>query len=143
MVNKLKMCAGCEQMKYIWKSHGKEKYCKECWYKIEKPKPIAAISKKMQKTVGEYSGLRTAFLIIHPFCKAKLQGCTGEATDVHHMSGRGEDHLKIATWMAVCRSCHTWIELNPIEAKELGFSKSRLNIKNEEISNNNADNSIV
>jgi hypothetical protein len=123
---KLKLCAGCNQMKHIWKSQGKDKYCKECWYSIEKPKSIAPISKKMKETVDQYSKLRTAYLVVNPSCKARLQGCTGQATDVHHKAGRGENHLKIATWLAVCRTCHTWIELHPKEAKELGLSETRL-----------------
>jgi hypothetical protein len=119
---KLKQCAGCNQMKHIWKSHGKEKYCKECWYSIEKPKSIAPVSKKMRETVDQYSKLRTAYLVVNPNCKANLVGCTGTATEVHHKAGRGENHLRIP----VCRSCHTWIELHPKEAKELGLSETRL-----------------
>ena len=71
--------------------------------------------------------LRDAFLFIKPNCEAKLMGCTGKSSDIHHMRGRGEYMLKIGTWLSVCRSCHTYIELHPVEAKELGFSKSRLN----------------
>ena len=41
-------------------------------------------------------------------------------------AGRGENHLRIATWLPVCRTCHTWIELHPIEAKELNLSETRL-----------------
>lgn len=123
---KLKQCAGCNQMKHIWKSHGKDKYCKECWYSIEKPKSIAPISKKMKETVDQYTKIRTAYLVVNPSCKARLQGCTGAATDVHHKAGRGENHLRIATWLPVCRSCHSWIELHPTEAKELGLSENRL-----------------
>jgi AMMECR1 domain-containing protein len=125
---KLKKCAGCEQMKYIWKSHGKEKYCKECWYSIDKPKSIRPVSKKRQGEMDEYSKKRLAFLALHNNCQAKLVGCTGKATDVHHKAGRvSENYLNIQTWLAVCRQCHTWIETNPLEAKELGFSESRLN----------------
>ena len=124
---KLKKCNGCNDLKHIWKSHGKEKYCKECWYKMEPPKKISPISKKMRETMDEYSKRRAAFLIVHSKCEAKLVGCTGGATDVHHKAGRGENHLKISTWLAVCRSCHTWIETNPAEAKELGLSETRLN----------------
>lgn len=124
---KLKMCAGCNQPKHIWKSHGKEKYCKECWYSIEKPKSISPVSKRRRGEMDEYSKLREAFLVVKPFCEAKLSNCTGKATDVHHKSGRvGENYLKIATWLAVCRPCHTWIEENPEEAKQLGLSDSRL-----------------
>ena len=123
---KLKPCAGCKELKQIWKSHGKEKYCKDCWYKLEQPKKISPISNKMRVTLDEYGKKRAAFLIVHPNCQAKLVECTGQATDVHHKAGRGENHLKISTWLAVCRSCHNWIELNPTEAKELGFSENRL-----------------
>lgn len=126
---KLKKCAGCEQMKHIWKSHGKEKYCRECWYTIEKPKSISPVSKKRQVEMDEYSKKRKAFLALKPQCEAYLVGtCTRTSTDVHHKAGRvGDNYLKISTWLAVCRNCHTWIENNPEEAKELGFSESRLN----------------
>lgn len=124
---KLKKCAGCDELKHIWKSHGKDKYCKECWYDKEKPKRISPISKKMRETVDIYSKRRTAFLVIHPYCEANLPSCTKKATDVHHKAGRGENHLNISTWLAVCRTCHRWIEENPDAAKELGFSESRLN----------------
>lgn len=124
---KLKNCNGCNKLKHIWKSHGKEKYCKECWYNLEPPKKISPISKKMRETMDEYSKKRAAFLVVYSKCQAKLVGCTGNATDVHHKAGRGENHLNISTWMAVCRSCHSWIELNPTEAKELGYSENRLN----------------
>ena len=123
---KLKQCAGCNQMKHIWKANGKDKYCKECWYGIEKPKSIPSISKKMKETVDQYTKIRTAYLVVNPSCKARLVGCTSVATDVHHKAGRGENHLRIATWLPVCRTCHTWIELHPKEAKELGLSETRL-----------------
>lgn len=125
---KLKKCAGCEQLKHIWKSHGKEKYCKECWYSIEKPKSISPVSKKKRVEIDKYSQLREAFLLAKPKCEAKLVGCTGISTDVHHKAGRvGENYLKVGTWLSVCRSCHRWIEDNPEEAKELNLSQSRLN----------------
>lgn len=76
--------------------------------------------------MDEYSKRRTAFLVIHNQCQAKLVGCTGKATDVHHKAGRGDNHLKISTWLAVCRTCHRWIEENPDAAKELGYSETRL-----------------
>lgn len=124
---KLKMCAGCNQLKHIWKSHKKEKFCKECWYKQEPPKKAAPISKRMQEANESYAKLRDAFMYINPNCQAKLVGCTGKATDVHHKAGRNDNYLRVGTWLAVCRTCHQWIEENPLEAKELGLSQSRLN----------------
>lgn len=125
---KLKKCAGCDQMKHIWKSHGKEKYCKECWYTIDKPKSISPVSKKRQVELDHYSKLRMVFLIAKPLCEAKLVGtCTGTSTDVHHKSGRiGDNYLNMSTWLSVCRNCHQWIEEHPEDAKKLGFSESRL-----------------
>jgi hypothetical protein len=124
---KLKKCAGCNELKHIWKSHGKEKFCKECWYNIEKPKSISPVSAKRRVEMDEYSKKRTAFLIVKPQCEAKLVDCTIKSTDVHHKTGRvGDNYLKISSWLAVCRNCHSWIENNPIEAKELGYSESRL-----------------
>ena len=131
---KLKTCAGCNEPKHIWKSDGKDKYCKECWYKHQPPKCMPKqtkkpnpISVKMKQTVDEYSKLRNLFMVANPSCKAGLVGCTAIATDIHHKAGRGENHLKISTWLPVCRSCHRWIEENPNEAKELGYSENRLN----------------
>ena len=128
---KLKKCAGCEQMKHIWKSHGKEKYCKDCWYQLERPKKAAPVSTKMKKTLDEYSKKRIAFLALNQTCQAKLVGCTGNATDVHHKAGRGENHLKMSTWLAVCRSCHSWITEHSKEAIEMGLSESRLLTQNQ------------
>lgn len=128
--SKLKICAGCEQPKHIWKSHGKEKYCQQCWYTMEKPKSISPVSKKRQVNMDEYSKKRIAFLALHNQCQAKLSNCTGTSTDVHHKNGRiGDNYLNISTWMALCRTCHSWIELNSEDAKTLGFSESRLNKK--------------
>lgn len=125
---KLKKCAGCNELKHIWKSHGKEKYCQPCWYSIDKPKSISPVSIKRRVEMDTYGKLREAFLVVKPHCEAKLQDCTGHSTDVHHKAGRvGDNYLKIGTWLSVCRSCHGWIETNPLEAKELGFSESRLN----------------
>jgi AMMECR1 domain-containing protein len=124
---KLKKCAGCSQLKHIWKSHKKDKYCKECWYTIEKPKSISPVSEKRRVEMDEYSKKRLAFLSLHQHCQAHLVGCTGTSTDVHHKAGRvGDNYLNMNTWLAVCRDCHTYIETHPEEAKELGLSESRL-----------------
>ena len=123
---KLKICAGCNKHKYIWKSHGKDKYCKECWYNVEKPKSIPPVSKKRRVEMDAYSKLREAFLVVKPFREAKLSNCTGKATDIHHLySGKDRDkyYLQIHTWKAVCRNCHTYIHdhLSTENAIEMGL----------------------
>jgi hypothetical protein len=114
-------------MKVIWKAHGKEKYCKDCWYSIERPKALAKptskpnpVSKKMSKTMSEYERKRVAFFALHPFCQARLAGCTIGATDIHHLySGkdRSKYYLVMNTWKAVCRNCHDYIH-NKLSEKD-------------------------
>ena len=79
-------------------------------------------SKKMQKLDAKYSKLRRDY----PLCQAALPKCTHKSTDVHHKKGRGIYHNNVSTWLSVCRTCHNWIELNPTEAEELGFSLKRI-----------------
>lgn len=129
---KLKKCAGCGELKHIWKSHGRDKYCQTCWYSIEKPKSVAPVSKKRQVAMDEYGKKRHLFLIANPTCKAKLVGCSGPSTEVHHKAGRiGDNYLNLNNWLAVCRSCHSWITDHSKEAIEMGLSDSRL-LKNQE-----------
>jgi len=132
MIPKLKQCAACGEDKVIWKNHEGEKYCKDCWYKQapakfpNQKKLINSKSPKRDVLDKLYSVIRQKFLTEHPYCQAKLGGCNTNSTDVHHMSGRGLHYLNKATWLSVCRQCHQWIELNPQQAKKMGFSTSRL-----------------
>jgi len=138
MQSKAKPCSQCGKLKLIWKNVGGEKLCKNCWScrsgnKGIKPttKRISPRSPKRVKLDGEYSKLRVAFLYSNSICQANLPGCGVHATDVHHSKGRGKYYLDVNTWKALCRSCHSWLELHPIEAKALGFSNNRL-VNNEE-----------
>jgi hypothetical protein len=137
-LHKLKTCHGCGEERKIWKSDGRMKYCQECWKKIkaERTGPtlpterqrIKPVSDKQSKLNAGYAKLRKVFFSDpkNLSCKAQLHGCTYDATDVHHKKGRGIYLIDISTWLAVCRSCHHWIEENPEEAKNLGLSESRL-----------------
>lgn len=138
MKTKAKPCSKCGKLKIIWKNEGGEKFCKNCWScrsgnKGIKPttKPISPRSSKRIKLDTEYSKLRIAFLYANPMCAAHLPGCGTSSTDVHHSKGRGKYHLATNTWVALCRSCHSWLETHPTEAKALGFSQNRL-VNNEE-----------
>ena len=139
---KLKLCAGCNQPKYIWKNVGGKKFCKDCCGKLEtgvaqKPKPTAkripTFSSKMQKKKAVYSVRRNKFLDDFPMCHAKVNvKCAQYSSEVHHKAGRVEELLlDTTTWLPVCNSCHRWIELHPVEAKELGLSINRLTLKND------------
>lgn len=131
---KLKLCSGCDEEKVIWKNYEGEKYCQYCWNRIKfdkdppkskKRKPINPKSKKQKALDTAYNLLRVPFMKSHPMCEAALTNCQGGSTDVHHVRGRGKWLLITGHWMAVCRECHQWIELHPIEATEMGFRESK------------------
>lgn len=135
MKTKKKICSQCGKEKYIWKNSEGERYCQSCWHSIKystlgKPtsvkKPLAPRSSKRVKLDNEYSQLRKIYLTKHPMCEASLPQCTQNATDIHHKKGRGKYYLVVNTWMAVCRTCHNWIETHPIEATDLGFRESKI-----------------
>lgn len=135
--SKKKHCDGCSQPKYIWKNRGGKKYCKTCWSCHEgnvKLKPTAKqkrISPRSEKRIiadKKYSKLRKRKLEESPICEAQIPGmCAGASCQIHHKAGRvGELYLDYSKFLAVCHFCHVWIENNPNEAKELGFSLKRL-----------------
>lgn len=135
MKKKTKICSGCGEEKIIWKAYRGDKLCQYCWNKIkfekDPPKlkkytPIKPKSKKQAAADRAYSLLRIPFMEKHPMCQAALPGCQGPSCDVHHKKGRGKYLLITGTWMAVCRVCHEWIELHPIEATEMGFRESKI-----------------
>lgn len=129
-----KLCDECKLDKFIWKNHEGKKYCIGCWNKLNPSKSIQTfkkvkkISDKRKLEQKEYSIKRKEFLENNPICEANIRYvCTFNSTDVHHMVGRvGDNYLDKTEWLSVCRACHQYIELHPTEAKELGFSKSRL-----------------
>lgn len=139
MKAKLKPCDGeCGGLKVIWKNHEGKKYCKTCWKleltkNSERCKPIRSQkrlpSRSPKRTREEklYSAKRIIFLSKNPMCQAHLQGCKGKASEVHHKAGRsGTLYLDEEHWLAVCDTCHKWIELHPKEARESGLSESKV-----------------
>lgn len=129
MIPKKKICSACNTEQYIWKRHLGQPLCKSCWSCHEskdKPKPKVPSKLKQksdkQKAIDKaYSLMRKEYLTKHPMCEIKLPGCNGQATDIHHTEYRGIKTLAQATWLASCRACHSWIHLNPKEARELEF----------------------
>ena len=86
-------------------------------------------STKRAKQEREYMKIRAKFLEENPYCQAEWMCCGLLATEIHHKKGKINDLLTdVRYFLAVCRICHQHIELHPKEAKELGFSLSRLEI---------------
>ena len=139
---KKKKCNGCGEITVIWKSEGREKYCKQCWSchktsgvrqtSAKKRTPLSPRSPKQRRIEAAYDVLRKKYLEAHQMCEAHLGGCSTYATDIHHKAGRGQYMLDDTTYLAVCRTCHQYIELHPIEAKEMGFSINRLTSNKDE-----------
>lgn len=103
--------------------------------KTEQKVKTQRIKRVSEKRAGElrlYGTERKKFLAKRQVCEVKHEGCKGTATDIHHMRSRmNKELLDVSLWLPVCRSCHTWIELNPIAAKQKGFSVSRLKTNND------------
>lgn len=140
MQAKKKICDSCSQPKYIWKNYQGERFCQQCWMKhpmcsvpakpTVKQKSISPRSSKKIKQDGEYSLLRKSYLNDHPMCEAGLQGCQGQASDIHHTfwgSDRSKYYLDITTWKSVCRHCHEVIhdKLSSDEAIQLGLKNHK------------------
>jgi len=127
MIQQLKVCSDCNKLRSIWKSSGRDKYCKECWFKRQPPHSIPFASKPRAAAGDKYTKARLAYLAIHHNCQARLSGCTGTATEIHHKAGKiGELLTNVSKFLAVCRTCHDEIEMNPDMAKEMGLSESRI-----------------
>lgn len=137
ILSKKKQCDGCGEQQIIWKNDGGKRFCKRCWSAHSntlKPKPTGKhkpIPPRSPKRIAQdlvYKAKRLKFLKEYPVCGANLSGiCTTVSTDVHHKAGRtGELFLNEEYWIALCRACHSWTELHPVEAKEMGLSLNRL-----------------
>lgn len=104
------------------------------WVSVEDISParkvgvtINQFSETRAKENKIYLTLRKVFLENHKFCEANLPGCGKQANQIHHGSGRcGKKLLDVKTFIALCMPCHQHIELNPLWAKENGYSLIRL-----------------
>ena len=138
MINiKLKLCSSCNKEQLIWRSIGKDKYCRQCWLRDNSaplpkklPKPIKPKSDKKSIQDQLYTVLRNKFFQDdnNKSCKARLERCTLLASDVHHLysgSSRSEHYLNVKEWIPVCRNCHTKIhdDLTKDEAIALNLKK--------------------
>ncbi len=87
-------------------------------------KPLNKVSDKMAAALVEYHKKRKLFLLEYPDC-AVFPG--QPATQCHHMKGRATIELLLDEnfWLPVSDEGHRKIELNPIWARDKGYSVSR------------------
>lgn len=82
-------------------------------------KRLRQVAKSTAGRMAEYGRLRIEYLAAHPVCE--MPGCSSRELEIHHKARRGEFLLRVDTWMAVCRECHTMIEESPAWATAQGF----------------------
>ena len=130
---KKKLCSQCNDMTFIWKNVDGNKLCKKCATGVAikpniKTKFIPKHSPKRSKEERLYTAKRIIFISEHNMCEAHIPGiCTTVATECHHKKGRiGKDLLDETNWLAVCHSCHDYIENHRDFAMEKGFSMKRI-----------------
>lgn len=91
---------------------------------------MRAVSKKKAKADRFYAMAR---VLVHArsqgWCEARLPGCTGRATHVHHVLPRsaGGTH-DLVNLLDLCGSDHRWVHLHPVEARKLGLLASRYDL---------------
>lgn len=92
--------------------------------------PYVSESRKLDNKL--YKQARKEYLANHPYCERCLELNTyffGRSNQIHHRKGRvGSLLFNNKFFMACCDDCHKYIEANPIEAKEKGWSISRLSL---------------
>jgi hypothetical protein len=95
----------------------------------EKAKPIAKRSEKMKETMKPLKKDYTEFLAKPENQRCKLQidnGCTKQATVVHHLKGRtGKNLTDQHFWLPSCPHCNTQIENKDAEARQKGLKLSK------------------
>jgi|ERR1041385_5282719 hypothetical protein len=93
--------------------------------KTEQP-GIRARSDKQKIIMKILSVIYPAYLKLFPICKIKSPVCTGKATCVNHIAGRGTNEvLNMATWESSCEACNGYIEQYDAWARQNGHKISR------------------
>jgi hypothetical protein len=128
---KKKICKCCKTEQYLFAKG----MCEPCYYVEfpkkplkrtpiqQKPYTIPKVSDSQKKRNAQYILLRDEYLKTHSICECCNQN---KSSEIHHKGGRIGQNLFI-NFLAVCRPCHQWIELHPEEAKDQGYSITRLN----------------
>lgn len=136
----MKKCAGdCHKVTYLW-SHG---YCKQCWFKMNPPKPIkkqrvkpSKDKEKVQRKYDQslaYKEARLEFLETKDHCEVGLPDCLvpypiydKSQLQVHHKAGRMGNFLTNKKYfLCVCQNCHRYLEDHPAWAMSNEYSVSR------------------
>lgn len=91
---------------------------------------MRTVSKKRARALAAAKPVRDAYRASHPWCEARLAGCTGRTDDIHEVlsRARGGSLDDEANLLAVCRRDHDWITTHPKEATERGWLRSAIHV---------------
>lgn len=110
---KKKICAHCQEEKYIFKNISGLKYCKECSFsQKEKGQPIkkSSIAKKFPKATGEKILFFEIFNERDPWCELCGEPILEfNVANYHHLKHKGnhpELRLDKTNIIKVCFNCH-------------------------------------
>ena len=91
----------------------------------KKPKALSSVSDKQRERIAKYKVIRDEYMQTYPRCE--FPECPNASQDLHHGAGKVGDLLfNTKYFVALCRMHHSWVEVHPKEAKELGLSFTRL-----------------
>lgn len=110
----LQLCASCNLERR--KSERAKK-------KVKVVHPVNKVSEKRGEELKEYPKKKKKFLEHKMICELRFEGCTQNATDVHHVSLSAKNFLNEDTWLSACRSCHSFCEtkLSASQRRSLGL----------------------
>src|SRR5690606_16502020 len=130
------ICPQCNEWKKAIERNGNCADCNHIERKVSKvkaaepKKPIKKVSDGRRKEMDGYARVRN-HILMNNWCAVHGRNCI--PTQIHHVKGRvgvnenGEPMLTDRRYLLpVCAEAHRWIEEHPREAKEQGYSESRL-----------------
>jgi len=90
------------------------------------PKKIRRFSKKRQKLQREYRKIVSKAMSESIECEVKAPGCMYESNGMHHKQKRSvKNIIKLDNLVRCCANCQTYIEENPVWARNAGMQVSR------------------
>lgn len=87
---------------------------------------MPTVSRRQARENAERAPVRSAFMLSHPICQARIEDvCTGAASDMHEplTRARGGSISDESNALALCHHCHMWIHNHPAKSLEMGWLK--------------------
>jgi hypothetical protein len=102
------------------------RYCGHLNGSLNKPKPVAPRSKKMEQVMRkEYRPQVKEMVEAGTLCSIGSPVCTKVAQGFHHKEGREGKALTGKNKVPCCNACNLWIEKNDAHARANGWKDSK------------------